>query len=69
MEKRCEALRAKYRKQWDAHQMIADHNARLVQAGKHPSNEQLIREQQAAEAVMLARNELMTALASLNKPV
>jgi hypothetical protein len=67
MEKRVEALRAKYRKQWDAHQVIADHNARLVQAGSHPTNEQLIREQQAAEAVMLARNELMAALAALSK--
>jgi hypothetical protein len=57
-------LRAAYRAQWDAHQIIADHNARLVQAGKQPTNEQLINEQKAAEAVALARNELAAAVAS-----
>jgi hypothetical protein len=56
-----DALRRKYRNQWDAHQIIADHNARLVQAGKQPSNEQLINEQKAAEATALARNELLAA--------
>ena len=54
-------LRAKYRSLWDAHQIIADHNARLAQAGKQPSNEQLINEQRAAEAVSLARDELVAA--------
>jgi hypothetical protein len=61
--KRIESLRAKYRSVWDAHQVIADHNARLVQAGTHPSNEQLINEQKAAEAVALARAELLAAMA------
>lgn len=61
--RRVEMLRAKYRSEWDAHQIIADHNARLVQAGKQPSNEQLINEQRAAEAVQLARNELLATLA------
>ncbi len=60
--RRIEMLRAKYRSEWDAHQIIADHNARLVQAGKHPSNEQLINEQRAAEAVQLALDELMASL-------
>jgi hypothetical protein len=55
-------LRAKYRARWDAHQLIADHNARLVQAGKQPTNEQLINEQRAAEAVALARNDLVDAI-------
>ena len=55
-------LRVKYRATWDAHQLIADHNARLVQAGKQPSNEQLINEQRAAEAVALARNDLVAAM-------
>ena len=62
--KRFDSLRAKYRKEWDAHQLIADHNARLVQAGKQPTNEQLINEQRAAEAVMRARDELVAALAA-----
>lgn len=65
--RRVEMLRAKYRSEWDAHQLIADHNARLVQAGKQPTNEQLINEQRAAEAVQLARNELMAMLSAANK--
>jgi hypothetical protein len=55
-------LRERYRSLWDAHQIIADHNARLVHAGKQPTNEQLINEQRAAEAVLLARNELLAAM-------
>jgi hypothetical protein len=65
--RRLEMLRAKYRSEWDAHQIIADHNARLVQAGKQPSNEQLINEQRAAEAVKLVRDELMTTLSGATK--
>jgi hypothetical protein len=57
------ALRTKYRNLWDALQIIADHNARLVKAGKQPSNEQLINEQRATEALALVRNELLAALA------
>ena len=37
-------------------------NARLIKLGKQPSNEQLINEQRAAEAVALARKELLAAL-------
>jgi hypothetical protein len=58
-----ETLRARYRSLWDAYQVIADYNVRLVQSGQRPSNEQLINEQQAAEAVALARNELLAAMA------
>jgi hypothetical protein len=54
-------LRAKYRSLWDTHQVIADHNARLAKSGKQPSNEQLINEQRAAEAVAFARDELLAA--------
>ena len=61
--RRLETLRARYRSLWDAHQVIADHNARLVQSGTHPTNEQLINEQKAAEAVALARSELLAAIA------
>jgi hypothetical protein len=57
-----EMLRAKYRRLWDEHQLIADHNARLVKSGKHPSNEQLINEERAAEAVRRARSELLLAM-------
>ena len=42
--------------------MIADNNARMLQAGNQPSNEQLINEQRAAEAVVLARDELLAAM-------
>ena len=66
-DKRLEPLRVKYRRVWDAHQLIADANARLVQAGKHPSNEQLINEQRAAEAVVLVRNELRAAIDRLSR--
>jgi hypothetical protein len=61
--KRAGALRTNYRSLWDALQIIADHNARLVKAGKQPSNEQLINEQRATEALALARNELLAELA------
>ena len=60
--RRIDILRAKYRSLWDAHQLIADHNSRLLQVGKQPTNEQLINEQRAAEAVQLARNELLAAI-------
>jgi hypothetical protein len=62
--KRLEMLRAKYRSLWDTHQVIADHNARLAKSGKQPSNEQLINEQRAAEAVAFARDELLAATPS-----
>jgi hypothetical protein len=61
---RLDELRAKYRKQWDLHQFIADQNSRQVKAGKQPSNEQLINEQRAAEAVVLARDELLASASS-----
>jgi hypothetical protein len=56
------ALRAKYRSLWDAHQIIADQNARMAQAGRQPTKEQLISEQRAADAVRLARDELLAAV-------
>jgi hypothetical protein len=61
--RRVDKLRASYRSRWDAYQIIADHNARLAQSGAHPTNEQLINEQRAAEAVKLARDDLLAALA------
>lgn len=61
---RLDALRANYRRHWDAHQVIADNNARLANAGKHPSNEQLMQEQRAAETLQLARDDLLAAMAS-----
>jgi alpha-ketoglutarate-dependent taurine dioxygenase len=64
--RRIDKLRATYRQRWDSHQLIADHNARLEQVGKQPSNEQLINEQTAAEALALARDELVAAMAQLD---
>ena len=60
-----ELLRTEYRRQWDAHQLLADQNVRLVQAGKQPADEHLIKEQRAAEAVRLARNELTAAISQM----
>ena len=59
---RLKKLQAAYRGRWDAHQLLADRNARLLHSGQQPSNEQLINEQRAAEAVALARKELVAAL-------
>jgi hypothetical protein len=56
------ALRRKYRNEWDAHQLLAHRNALFVRTGRQPSNEQLIDEQRAAEAVIRARDELMAAI-------
>ena len=64
--RRIDKLRATYRQRWDSHQLIADHNARLEQVGRQPSNEQLINEQTAAEALALARDELVAAMAQLD---
>jgi hypothetical protein len=60
-----EILRAKYRAEWDAHQVIADHNARLVQAGKQISSAQSRRERLAAQAVERARDALRAAMSSI----
>ena len=64
--RRIDKLRATYRQRWDSHQLIADHNARLEQVGKQPTNEQLINEQTAAEALALARDELVAAMGQLD---
>ena len=61
---RFDVLRAKYRSLSDAHQLIASNNARLVQAGEQPTDEQLVHEQRVAEAVELVRQELLAAISS-----
>jgi hypothetical protein len=61
-DKQLDALRRKYRLEWDAHQVIAHRNALLVRTGRQPSNEQLIDEQRAASAVALIRDELLRAM-------
>ena len=58
---RLQKLRAQYRARWDLHQVLAHQNATLVLLGKEPTNEQLINEQRAAEAVAVARAELLAA--------
>jgi hypothetical protein len=57
-----DVLRSKYRAGWDAHQALSHRNTLLVRTGRQPSDEQLIDEQRAAEAVGLARDELLAAL-------
>ena len=64
--RRIEMLRAAYRSRWDEHQFIADQNTRLVRAGEQPSNEQLINEQRAAEALAVARDELLAVISALS---
>jgi hypothetical protein len=60
-----EQLRVKYRSLWDAYQVIAHRNAELLRTERQPSNEQLIAEQRAAEAVALARDEVLAAISRL----
>jgi hypothetical protein len=60
-----EQLRGKYRSLWDAYQVIAHRNAELLRTERQPSNEQLIAEQRAAEAVALARDEVLAAISRL----
>jgi hypothetical protein len=64
-ERQIEGLRRTYRKEWDAAQVIAHRNAELLRTGRQPSNEQLINEQRAVEAVARARGELVNAMARL----
>jgi hypothetical protein len=60
-----EKLRRKYRSEWDACHLIAHRNAELRRTGRQPSNEQLISEQRAVEAVALIVGELRSAMARL----
>jgi hypothetical protein len=58
-------LRAHYRAQWDAYQVIAQRNLEIVNAGNLPSTDQLKAEQSAAAAVGLARDQLLAAISRL----
>jgi hypothetical protein len=58
-------LRSQYRSLWDAYQVIAHRNAELARTERQPSNEQLIAEQRAADAVALVRDELLDAISRL----
>ncbi len=63
--RRVEKLRSQYRALWDAYQVIAHRNAELARTERQPSDEQLIAEQRAAEAVALVREELLAAISRL----
>ena len=63
--RRLDGLRAQYRILWDDYQIISHKNAQLLHAGKKPTDEALINEQQAAAAVEKAREELLAAMARL----
>jgi hypothetical protein len=63
-KRRCSLLRRLYREKWDAYQGMAHKNAQLLEAGRHPSNDQLMDEQEAAVAVAFARDELRRAMAN-----
>jgi hypothetical protein len=60
-----DALRAKYRSEWDAYQIIAHRNARLAQTGQTPSAEQIADEARAAAEVAKARDALLAAISRL----
>jgi hypothetical protein len=62
---RLRELRARYRAVWDAYQVVADGNAALLRDSKQPSNEQLIKERKAVEAVERARAELLAGISYL----
>jgi hypothetical protein len=47
---------------WGTHTGDCGQQRADLQAGNQPSNEQLINEQRAAEAVVLARDELLAAM-------
>jgi hypothetical protein len=58
-----ETFRAQYRSLWDAHQVLADQNARLLKAGRALSAEQLIKQKLAADALERARIILVAEMA------
>jgi hypothetical protein len=62
-----ETLRAKYRSEWDAYQVLAHNNLQLVHAGKRPSDEDLQNEKRVAAAVQAARDALLAAIARLGQ--
>jgi len=55
-------LRAQDRTRWHDYRAIAGQNAALPKDGQQPSNQQLIKEQKAIEAVQIARSELLAAI-------
>jgi hypothetical protein len=57
-----ELLRAKYRAQWDAYQIIAYRNLTRLKDGKRISDADAVAELQAAEAVRLAREAMRSAM-------
>ena len=55
-------LRAYYRTQWDAYQIIAHRNRELKKAGLKPTDEEVTEEARAVAAVEIARDELLAAM-------
>ena len=62
-----ESLQDRYRLQCDAHQMIAQKNLALVQAGTCPSKDELKSERRAAAAVARLRDDLLAAISQLGQ--
>jgi hypothetical protein len=64
-DKSLHELRAHYRAQWDAYQIIAHRNREIVKAGKKPTDAQVTDEARAVAAVEIARDELLAAISLL----
>jgi hypothetical protein len=60
--RRFNELRARYRALWDAYQVIAHENVKLLRDGKKPTDKQLMDEQRAVATVGEARDELVAAI-------
>ena len=60
-------LRLRYRAHLDAYRAVAQANAALLRNGIQPSAEQLAAEQDAADAVKQAKNELLKAISRLGQ--
>ena len=55
-------LRAYYRTQWDAYQIIAHRNRELMKAGLKPTDDEVAEEARAVAAVEIARDQLLAAM-------
>ncbi len=60
-------LRLRYRTHRDAYRKIAQANAALRQAGQQPSAEELAAEQEAANALAKAKNDLLAAISRVDR--
>jgi len=60
-------LRAQYRSEWDAYQIIAHRNVMIRDRGGQPTDQQLADQRTAAKAVQAARDQLLAAIPRLGQ--